>query len=92
MDMKKVIGKVTEIERNEIKNLYERKARLSELFKIADAKNLNVYNKIVTDMGKTSYEFRKWWDEKSKQYRWETVEGYSWEIDFDNCNIYLKRK
>jgi len=92
MDTKKVIGKVTEIERNEIKNLFERKNGLSELFKIVDEENLKLYNKIVTDMGKTSYEFQEWWDEKSKQYNWESEEGSSWEIDFDNCNIYLMRK
>jgi CXXX repeat modification system protein len=92
MDTKKVIGKVTETERNEIKDLFERKASLSELFKMADVKNLNVYNTIVKDMGKTSYELQKWWDEKSKQYKWETEKGFSWEIDFDNCDIYLIRK
>lgn len=92
MYTKKVIGKVTETERDEIKSLFERKTSLSELFKTADAKNLNIYTKIVKDMGKTYYELRKWWDDKSKFYKWESVEGYSWEIDFDNCNIFLKRE
>jgi CXXX repeat modification system protein len=92
MHTKKVIGKVTETERDEIKFLIERKASLFELFKTADAKNLNFYSKIVKDMGKTSFELRKWWDEKSKHYKWESEEGFSWEIDFENCNIYLKRK
>ena len=92
MEIKKNISKVTETERNEIKNPFERKNGLSELFKIADAENLGLYNKIVTDMGKTSDEFPKWLDEKSKQYKWESVEGFSWEINFDNCEICLVRK
>jgi len=92
MHTKKVIGKVIETERDEIKSLIERKTTLFELFKTADARNLNVYTKIVKDMGKTSFELRKWWDEKSKHYKWESEEGFSWEIDFDNCDIYLMRK
>ncbi len=92
MHTKKVIGKVTETERDEIKSLIERKASLSELIKMADSESIYVYNKTVAEMGKAYYDFRKWWDEKSKQYNWESLEGFSWEIDFDNCEICLVRK
>ena len=45
MHTKKVIGKVTETERDEIKSLIERKASLSELIKMADSESIYVYNK-----------------------------------------------
>jgi len=92
MDSKKLISKVTEFEKNEIQRLYERKNTLAELFKIVDADNDKLYNRIIEDMGKTSADFQKWWDEKSKEHSWEAKEGYSWEIDFNDGSIYLVKK
>ena len=90
MNAKKIVGKVNETERDEIKRLFERKNGLFELFKIINPDNTNLYNKLVDDMGKTSIEFQRWWDEKSEKYQWESVSNLSWEIDFDDCNIYLR--
>jgi len=89
---KKLVGKVSEEERNEIKRLHERKNGLSELFKIVDPDNLILFNRLVDDMGKTVVEFQKWWDEKSTKYHWESQSDNSWEIDFDDCSIYMIKK
>jgi CXXX repeat modification system protein len=86
---KKLLGKVTEQERDEIKFLFERKNGLSELFKIIPEDNNKVYEKILKDMGETSTKFQLWWDNKSKQYHWENIKGYNWEIDFNTCEIFL---
>jgi CXXX repeat modification system protein len=40
-------------------------------------------------MGKTSAKFQSWWDEKARIYQWEIIDGYKWEIDFNDCTIYL---
>jgi len=86
---KKLIGKVTEAERDEIRMLFERKNALTELFKTVDVSKDELYDKIVVDMGKTASKFQTWWDEKSLTYQWESLSNHRWEIDFNTCQIYL---
>jgi CXXX repeat modification system protein len=88
---KKNIGKVSEQERDEIKSLFERKNGLTELFKIIDSNNAQLYEKVVKDMGETSTKFQKWWDDNSKKYKWIAKEDSHWEIDFETCIIYLAK-
>lgn len=87
--MKKIIGKVTEAERDEIQALFERRNGLSELAKILTADNTELYEKLIKDMGETGSKFQKWWDVMAQKYQWESVEGGNWEISFDTCEIYL---
>ncbi len=87
--MKKIVGKVTEEERNEIRHLFERKNGLNELVKILDVNNLDLYEKVVSDLGETTTRFQNWWDRMIEKYKWEEVDGGHWEIDFDSCDIYL---
>ena len=87
--MKKIVGKVTEEEKNEIQYLFERKNGLNELAKILTADNDSLYEKLVKDMGETSVNFQNWWDMMGQKYNWESVEGGNWEIDFATCDIYL---
>ena len=49
--MKKLVGKVTEEEKNEILSLFERRNGLNELAKILTADNDALYEKLVRDMG-----------------------------------------
>ena len=87
--MKRIIGKVTSEERDEILSLFERKNGLNELALLLNSSNHDLYDKIVTDLGETSFRFQKWWDTMSHKYFWESSEGGNWEIDFDTCDIYL---
>ena len=87
--MRKKIGTVTNEERNEIQTLYERKNGLLELGKILDSTNLDLYNRLVQDMGETNSKFQNWWNRMSSNYQWESVENGNWEIDFDTCEIFL---
>lgn len=87
--MKKVIGKVTEQERNEIQALFERRNGLSELAKILTADNAELYERLVKDMGETGTKFQNWWDSMAQKYQWESVDGGHWEINFDTCEIIL---
>ena len=87
--MKKIVGKVTEEERNEIRHLFERKNGLNELVKILDVNNLDLYEKVVSDLGETTTRFQNWWDRMIEKYKWEEVDGGHWEIEFDSCDIYL---
>lgn len=87
--MKKVIGQVTLEEKNEIQTLFERRNGLNELAKILTAENVELYEKLVKDLGETGTRFQNWWDSMAIKYQWESVEGGNWEINFDSCEIML---
>lgn len=87
--MKKEIGCVSIEERDEIQTLFERRNGLSELAKILTADNADLYEKLIKDMGETSSKFQDWWARMALKYKWESVENGNWEIDFNDCKIYL---
>lgn len=87
--MKKLVGQVTPEERNEIQTLFERRNGLNELAKILTAENVELYEKMVKDLGETSSKFQNWWDRMGQKYKWESIENGRWEINFDTCEIFL---
>lgn len=87
--MKKEVGRVTEKERNEIQSLFERRNGLNELAKILTPDNEELYNRLVSDMGRTATQFQQWWTAASQKYNWESSEDGRWEIDFQTCQIFL---
>lgn len=89
MAIKKIVGKVTPKERQEILTLFERRNGLNELAKILTADNTELYEKLVKDMGETGMKFQKWWDMMSQKYQWESAKNGNWEINFETCEIYL---
>ena len=89
MEKRKVVGQVTPEERAEIQALFERKNGLTELAKVVSADNGELYEKLVKDMGETGTKFQQWWDDKSKQYGWESHPKGNWEINFQNGEITL---
>lgn len=86
---KKIVGSVTEQEKNEIQTLFERRNGLNELAMILTADNDALYEKLVKDMGETGVRFQDWWNRMSEKYQWESVENGHWEINFETCEIYL---
>ncbi len=86
---RKLVGQVTLEEKNEIQTLFERRNGLNDLAKIITADNVDLYEKVVKDLGETGSNFQKWWDDMSQKYLWEGTENGSWEIDFNNGDIYL---
>ena len=86
---KKLVGKVTPEEKNEILTLFERRNGLNELAKILTADNVELYEKLVKDLGETGTKFQNWWNLMAEKYQWESAENGNWEINFDNCEIYL---
>lgn len=87
--MKKIVGKVTEEEKNEIQRLFERRNGLNELAAILTADNNELYEKLIKDMGETGTKFQSWWNTMAQKYQWESSEDGNWEINFDTCEIYL---
>lgn len=86
---KKLLGQVTVEEKNEIQALFERRNSLNELAKILTADNSNLYEKMLKDLGDTISKYQRWWDLMANKYKWESVEGGNWNINFDTCEIYL---
>lgn len=87
--MKKLVGKVTLEEKNEILALFERRNGLNELAKIITADNSELYEKLVKDLGETGMKFQSWWDRMAQKYQWESAEDGNWEISFETCEIFL---
>lgn len=87
--MKKIIGRVTEEEKNEIQALFERRNGLNELSQILTIENEALYEKLVKDLGETGAKFQNWWNRMGEKYNWESAEGGNWEINFETCEIYL---
>lgn len=89
MRNKKVVGRVTEEEKNEIMHLFERRNGLNELAKILSPDNEELYEKLVKDLGETSTKFHQWWERMASKYQWEGTESGSWEINFQTNEIVL---
>lgn len=87
--MRKEVGRVTEQERDEIQSLFERRNGLNELSQILTAENIEIYERLVKDLGETSVKFQNWWSSMEKKYSWKGAENGNWEIDFYSCIIYL---
>lgn len=89
---KKLIGKVTDEERSTIKLLYEKKNGLVELAKCLNETNMQLYDRVATDLGSVTIDFNNWWSQKSEKYQWENILGYQWEIQFETGEIFLVRQ
>lgn len=87
--MKKIVGKVTTDERDRIQRLFERRNGLRELAKIITTDDNALYEKLVEDMARTSSSFQNWWDSMYAKYTWESADNGNWEIDFNDCSVYL---
>lgn len=87
--MKKLVGQVTEAERDEIQKLFERRNGLTELAKLLTADDLDLYDRLICDLGETTSKFQLWWDRMGEKYMWEKSETGSWVIDFNSQNVYL---
>ena len=86
---KKAVGSVTEEEKNAIQQLFERRNGLNELAKILSADNVELYERLVKDLGETGTKFQQWWDDLASKYQWESAENGNWEINFQTNEILL---
>ena len=86
--MRKLVGQVTEEEKNEIQSLFERRNGLMELAQIVKEDD-SMYERLVKDMGQTATKFQNWWDTTAKKYNWDSAPNGNWEIDFNTNEIFL---
>ena len=86
---KKLVGKVTPEQRDEIQALFERRNSLKELFLVIPKENQDLYERVVADMAQTQKKFDQWWADRAAEYHWEGRENAHWEINFDTCEIFM---
>ena len=90
MEKRKVVGKVTPEERDEVQKIFERLNALKELFPTVDPhQNAALYERVLADMAETQKKFEDWWNARWEEYLWEFSQDGNWEIDFKTCEIYL---
>lgn len=91
---KKLIAKISESERDEIRSLFERKGSLIELFKTFDGEeneqSNKLFNKVVNELSITNRAYNDWFASKAKEHNWEDIPGKSWQIDFETCDVFLE--
>ena len=83
--MDKVICNLTENEKKEIEDIFEKKIALENLSKLPDImSNEGLYNKLISDYGKTTLLFQKWWKKATEKYK---LEGKEVRVDFETSQI-----
>lgn len=92
----RIIGSVTDEEKDQIESIYEKKNGLIELMYSLNQNTLlseettnSIYDKLASDMGKNKVSFDEWWSEMQQKYQWISPEGYSYFIDFHTNEIML---
>lgn len=86
---RKLIGKVTIEEKEQIYEIYLRRSGLTDLVKILSVDQEDLYEKVIKDLGETNARFQYWWDTMAEKYKWVSVENSRWKIDFNTCEIFL---
>lgn len=86
--MKKVVGKITEKEKIEIRNIYNHKVGLEELLPILD-KTSEIYKTAVSDLENTSLSYHNWWKKYADKYKWERGSG-EWIVVFKTNEILIE--
>lgn len=85
--MNRLIGKVSEEEKNEIQLLFERKKALNELSCLISQED-ELYSKLQEDKKETSEKYQKWWTEMFQKYNWGNWENSELFIDFESNEVY----
>ena len=95
LTMKELVGTVTEEEKNEMLDLYERKMGLDELPNSLESVVLSqetkkiVQEKIMIESKKVKADAQAWWDKMHKKYNWKSKEGKDWHINFETGEIFF---
>lgn len=91
----KVVGKVSQREKNEIMKLVERLSALHELrlgkdnLNISEEQKNAMFSKIEQDEKKVKYSIQQWWRDKYNKYHWEQTVSGMWRLDYESCNVIL---
>ena len=86
--MQRTVGRITEEEKIEIRNLNNHRMGLEELIPILDADS-EIYKTAVSDLEKTVCLYREWWISHAEKYKWERGRG-EWIAIFNTNEIVIE--
>jgi len=95
---KTLVGKVTDLEKENIENLYERMNSLHSLSLTLAANNdlflekSYMADKIISDLAHTQTEFNKWWDFIADKYNLDRTVMPSYHVDFSDGSLYCLKE
>lgn len=84
----KKIGSVTENEKEEIYDIFEKYNSLCNLTKIV-SKDDALYDRLILELKNIEEIQNNWWKEKEQQYKWISESDKEWMIDFFSNEVYL---
>lgn len=88
---KKVVGRVSEEEKNEIEVLFEHREALKSLVSsLSDEVLLEdaiVYDKYIAEIAEINYRYRSWWERMEMQYNWPKLPKEHLTIDFNTNEV-----
>lgn len=87
--MLKVVGKISEQEKIEIRNLNNHKIGLEELIPILD-KNSMLYKRALADLENTAKLYTNWWKRHAEKYQWERGKR-EWIVLFKSNEIVIEQ-
>ena len=83
--MRKIVGEVTEDEKNSIRIINNHKNSLEELMLILKEED-DIYEKVLSDLNETKQKYQEWWNTNYNKYHWERGIG-NWTIVFETNEI-----
>lgn len=86
--MRKIVGAVTEEEKNAIRVINNHKCSLEELLMILPDES-ELRKKARTDLDETNKKYQKWWSDCQAKYQWEKGVG-DWTIIFETNEIVIQ--
>lgn len=91
--MKKLLGKVTNEEKEQVMAISRRRSALHELFATlgneAATPNDALYERIVADIGETNQKLKDWWSATAKAHDWSFSEKDIWQVEYESNELYL---
>jgi CXXX repeat modification system protein len=90
--VKEAVGEVTELERNAIQHLHERRNGLEELLlcvgESSDA-DRELRERVMRDRAQNDARYSQWWAETAAYHGWKGKPNAHWELDFGTRRVYL---
>ena len=87
--MEKLVGQVSENEKNDMIDICEVKVALDNLEKIVGKDEAELLEQITRERDLTNEKYIAWWDRIRENYDFEGDEQVHWRLDFQTGEVFL---
>lgn len=87
--MGKLVGQVSEIEKNDMIDICEVKVALDNLEKIVEKDEATLLKQITHERNIADERYNAWWDSIRENYDFEGDERGHWQLDFQTGEVFL---